>query len=186
MNFVFDRMCRETALKTSAIKEVDKKIFINFIPTAIYDPEFCLTSTLEWAKQLKFDPKNIVFEVIESHNVKDKEHLIKILNYYKENGFLISLDDVGEGYSSLNMIIDIKPDIIKVDRNIIFNIDKDIMKQSIYKAIRSICLDNGIKLLAKGVETPYELEKIKEIGVDYAQGNYFSKASAEIIREKEH
>ena len=186
MNFVFDRMCRETALKTSAIKKIDKKIFINFIPTAIYDPEFCLTSTLKWAKELEFDPKNIVFEVIETHNVKDKEHLIKILNYYKENGFLIALDDVGEGYSSLNMIIDIKPDIIKVDRNIISNIDKDIMKQSIYKAIRGICADNNIKLLAKGVETPYELEKIKELGVDYAQGNYFSEANAEIIRELEH
>ncbi len=186
MNFVFDRMCRETALKTSAIKKIDKKIFINFIPTAIYDPEFCLTSTLKWAKELEFDPKNIVFEVIETHNVKDKEHLIKILNYYKENGFLIALDDVGEGYSSLNMIIDIKPDITKVDRNIISNIDKDIMKQSIYKAIRGICEDNNIKLLAKGVETPYELEKIKELGVDYAQGNYFSEANAEIIRELEH
>ena len=84
------------------------------------------------------------------------------------------------------MIIDIKPDIIKVDRNIISNIDKDIMKQSIYKAIRGICADNNIKLLAKGVETPYELEKIKEMGVDYAQGNYFSEANAEIIRELEH
>jgi EAL domain-containing protein (putative c-di-GMP-specific phosphodiesterase class I) len=182
MNFTLDRMCRETALKTTAVKKIDAKVFINFIPTSIYDPEFCLASTVKWAKQLEFDPKNIVFEVVETQDVKDKEHLKKILNYYRNKGFLIALDDVGEGYSSLNMIIDIKPDIIKVDRNIIENIDKDTMKQSIYKALRSICLDNGIKILAEGVETPYELEKVKEIGVDYAQGYYFAKPSAEIVR----
>ena len=182
MNFTLDRMCRETALKTTAVKKIDAKVFINFIPTSIYDPEFCLASTVKWAKQLEFDPKNIVFEVVETQNVKDKEHLKTILNYYRSKGFLIALDDVGEGYSSLNMIIDIKPDIIKVDRNIIENIDKDTMKQSIYRALRTICVENSIKLLAEGVETPYELEKIKEIGVDYAQGYYFAKPSAEIIR----
>lgn len=182
MNFTLDRMCRETALKTTAVKKIDAKVFINFIPTSIYDPEFCLASTVKWAKQLEFDPKNIVFEVVETQNVKDKEHLKTILNYYRKEGFLIALDDVGEGYSSLNMIIDIKPDIIKVDRNIIENIDKSPMKQSIYKALRGICLDNGIKILAEGVETPYELEKVKEIGVDYAQGYYFARPSAEIVR----
>lgn len=182
MNFILDRMCRETALKTTAVKKIDAKVFINFIPTSIYDPEFCLASTVKWANQLEFDPKNIVFEVVETQNVEDKEHLKKILNYYREKGFLIALDDVGEGYSSLNMIIDIKPDIIKVDRKIIENIDKDTMKQSIYKALRTICIDNNIKILAEGIETPYELEKIKEIGVDYAQGYYFARPSAEIIR----
>ncbi|MBY0540864.1 MAG: EAL domain-containing protein [Campylobacterales bacterium] len=186
MNFTLDRMCRETALKTTAVKKIDAKVFINFIPTSIYDPEFCLASTVKWAKQLDFDPKNIVFEVVETQNVKDKEHLKNILNFYRKKGFLIALDDVGEGYSSLNMIIDIKPDIIKVDRNIIENIDKDPMKQSIYKALRTICVDNNIKILAEGVETPYELEKVKEIGVDYAQGYYFAKPSSEIIRKIEY
>jgi EAL domain-containing protein (putative c-di-GMP-specific phosphodiesterase class I) len=186
MNFTLDRMCRETALKTTAVKKIDAKVFINFIPTSIYDPEFCLASTVKWAKQLEFDPKNIVFEVVETENVKDKEHLKKILNYYRNEGFLIALDDVGEGYSSLNMIIDIKPDIIKIDRNIIENIEKEPMKQSIYKALRAICIDNGIKILAEGVETPYELEKVKEIGVDYAQGYYFARPSAEIIRTIVH
>ncbi|MDD2896671.1 MAG: EAL domain-containing protein [Aliarcobacter sp.] len=186
MDFTLDRMCREIALKTTAVKKIDAKVFINFIPTSIYDPAFCLASTVKWAKQLDFDPKNIVFEVVETQKVKDKEHLKTILNYYMEKGFLIALDDVGEGYSSLNMIIDIKPDIIKVDRNIIENIETDKMKQSIYKALRTICVDNNIKILAEGVETPYELEKIKEIGVDYAQGYYFAKPSAEIIRKIEH
>ncbi|AXX92307.1 EAL domain-containing protein [Malaciobacter molluscorum LMG 25693] len=183
MDFKFDRLCRENALKTTAVKKVDAKVFINFIPTTIYDPKFCLASTVKWAKQLEFDPKNIVFEVVETQKVKDIQHLKTILNYYRQQGFLIALDDVGEGYSSLNMIIDLKPDIIKVDRNIITNIDQDEMKRSVYKALRNVAMENNIKILAEGVETPYELATLKNIGLDYAQGYYFAKPSAEIIRQ---
>ena len=91
---------------------------------------------------------------------------------------LQELNDVGEGYSSLNMIIDIKPDIIKVDRNIIDNIQNDSMKQSIYKALRQISDENKILLLAEGVETIDELNKVNDLGVDLVQGYYFSKPSS--------
>lgn len=182
-NFKLDQICRETALKTAATKRVNKKIFINFLPTSIYDPEFCLQATVKWAKQLDYDPKNIIFEVVETEKVEDKTHLKDILNFYRKKGFLIALDDVGEGYSSLNMIIDIKPDIIKVDRNIIDNIQNDNMKQSIYKALRQISHENDIKLLAEGVETVEELNIVREIGVDYVQGFYYSKPLVEPVRK---
>ena len=182
MNFKLDRLCRESALKTAAVKKISQKVFINFIPTSIYDPEFCLNSTVKWASQLEFDPKNIVFEVVETEHVQDQAHLKKILTYYREQGFQIALDDVGEGFSNLNMLIDLKPDIIKIDRNIISGIDKDDMKLSVYKALYDIAQKNGIKILAEGVETPYEIETIKGIGVDYVQGYYYAKPQAEPIR----
>lgn len=181
-NFRLDRICRESALKTAAAKKVSHKIFINFLPTSIYDPEFCLASTVKWANQLEFDPKNIVFEVVETEQVKDKEHLKKILSFYRDKGFLVALDDVGEGYSGLGMIIDLKPDIIKVDKKIIENIDKDELKQSVYKALYNLSKEHNIQVLAEGVENPYELEMVESIGVDYIQGYYFAKPGAEPIR----
>jgi EAL domain-containing protein (putative c-di-GMP-specific phosphodiesterase class I) len=183
MNFKLDRMCRESALKTAATKKVNKKVFINFLPTSVYDPEFCLKSTVKWAKQLEIDPSNIIFEVVETEKVTDQNHLKSILEYYRNEGFKIALDDVGEGYSSLNMIIELKPDIIKIDRNIIKDIDKDDYKVSVYKALVSLARDRGIKILAEGIETAYELEIIKEIGVDYLQGYYFAKPLPEPIRK---
>lgn len=183
LNFKLDRMCRESALKTAAVKRISQKVFINFLPTAIYDPQFCLNSTVRWAKQLEFDPKNIIFEVVETESVKDKNHLKSILSYYREQGFEIALDDVGEGYSGLNMLINLKPDIIKVDREIIQNIDKDEFKQSTYKALYTLAKENGIKVLAEGVETSFELEMIQSIGVDYLQGYYFGRPQAEPVRK---
>lgn len=183
LNFRLDRLCRESALKTAATKKVHQKVFINFIPTSIYDPEFCLSSTEKWAKQLEFDPSQIVFEVVETELVKDQAHLKLILEYYRSKGFKIALDDVGEGYSSLNMLIELKPDIIKIDRNIINEIDKNQLKRSVYKALFSVAKEHNITVLAEGVETPYELETIKSIGVDLVQGYYFAKPSAEPIRK---
>jgi EAL domain-containing protein (putative c-di-GMP-specific phosphodiesterase class I) len=182
MNFKLDRLCRESSLKTAATKKVHQKVFINFIPTSIYDPEFCLASTEKWAKQLEFDPSQIVFEVVETELVKDQKHLKNILQFYRSKGYKIALDDVGEGYSSLNMLIELKPDIIKIDRNIIDGIDKNELKQSVYKALYTLAKEHNILVLAEGIETLGELQTVKSIGVDLAQGYYFAKPTAEPIR----
>jgi len=183
LNFKLDRLCRENALKTAATKKVKQKVFINFIPTAIYDPQFCLKSTEQWAKQLHYDPSQIVFEVVETELVQDQKHLVKILQYYKSKGFMIALDDVGEGYSSLNMLIELQPDIIKIDRNIVDGIDKNSLKKSVYSALWNIAKENNIKVLAEGVETQEEYDLIRSIGADYAQGYFFAKPNAEPVRQ---
>ncbi|MBE0490915.1 MAG: EAL domain-containing protein [Sulfurospirillum sp.] len=183
MNFKVDRLCRESALKNAAVKKITQKVFINFIPTTIYDPKFCLASTVKWANQLEFDPKNIIFEVIETEQAKDVEHLKNILLYYRKQGYKIALDDVGAGYSGLNLLIDLHPDIIKVDRKIIDGIDRDSLKQSIYKALYDICRMHDITVLAEGIETPYEYSFIESVGVDLMQGYYFAKPTAEPVRQ---
>lgn len=183
MLFYLDRACRETSLKTAAVKNIASKVFINFIPTAIYDPEHCLQSTVKWAKQLDFNPKNIIFEVIESDHVADLDHLKKILDYYKSQGFMVALDDVGSGYSSLNMIAKLLPDIVKIDREIIDHIDTNVVNQSIFRAIVQIAKENNIIVLAEGIERAEEAAFCTREGANLAQGYYFGKPSAEPIRK---
>lgn len=180
--FFLDRAARETALKTAAVKRIDKKVFINFLPTAIYNPKNCLLDTVRWAMQLEFDPQNIVFEVVETEKTMDFDHLKKILDFYKSHGFSVALDDVGSGYSSLNMLSKIRPDIIKIDREIISGIDKDPLKQSIFNAFVKVANDNGIIALAEGVETFNEAEWIVDSGVKLAQGYFWGKPMAEPVR----
>lgn len=182
MLFYLDRACRESALKTAAVKNIQAKVFINFIPTAIYDPQHCLASTVKWAQQLEFDPKNIIFEVIESDHIKDIDHLGRILDFYKSQGFKVALDDVGSGYSSLNMLAKLRPDIIKIDREIIDRIDENQTNQSIFKAIVSIAKDNDIIVLAEGAERAEEVAFVSANGAHLAQGYYFGRPSAEPIR----
>jgi EAL domain-containing protein (putative c-di-GMP-specific phosphodiesterase class I) len=183
MLFYLDRACRESSLKTAAVKNIKNKVFINFIPTAIYDPEHCLQSTVKWAKQLEFDPKNIIFEVIESDHVEDLDHLKRILDFYKSQGFMVALDDVGSGYSSLNMIAKLLPDIVKIDRAIIDQIDTNEINQSIFRAITQIAHENGIIVLAEGIERAEEIAFCSAYGADLAQGYYFGRPNAEPIRK---
>ena len=182
MLFYLDRAARETALKTATAKRIDKKVFINFLPTAIYNPQNCLIDTVRLATQLEFDPKNIVFEVVETEQISDTQHLKKILDFYKNHGFMVALDDVGSGYSSLIMLTQIQPDIIKIDRDIISGIDSNSFKQSIFGALMKVATDHGITVLAEGVETLPEAEWVKENGAHLAQGYFWAKPSAEPIR----
>lgn len=183
--FFLDRLCRENALKSAAVKKITTDIFVNFIPTSIYVPETCLQSTLHWAKQLEYDPSRIVFEVVESHQVTDLPHLRKILDFYREQGFRTALDDIGSGHTNLATLAALGADLIKIDMEIIRNIDSDPVKQSIFGALAGIAHENGITVLAEGIETREELAYVKQHGAQLAQGYLFAKPAAEPVRRVE-
>jgi len=109
--------------------------------------------------------------------------LKNILNFYKSKGFMVALDDVGSGYSSLNMIVQLLPDIVKVDREIVKDIDKNRANQSVFTAIVNIAKENNITVLAEGIETKEEYLYLKDNGASLVQGYYFAKPSSEPIRK---
>lgn len=173
--FNLDRQARETNIRNGKKHNIREKLFINFIPAAIYDPEFCLRSTLAVMAEVGISPEQIVFEVVETEEIKDLNHLKNILEFYKRQGFNIALDDLGSGYSSLNTLAMISPDYIKVDLEIIRNVDQIPMKQSILHSLLSIAKDHGIKVIGEGVETKEEYEYLLSAGVDFIQGYYTGK-----------
>jgi len=176
--FQLDRAARLTALAVAAEHQVNTSIFINFIPTAIYRPEFCLRTTFAAAQEHGLDPKRIVFEVVESEAVTDIEHLRRILNEYRAQGFRVALDDLGAGFSSLNMLHELRPDIVKLDMELVRGIDKDPYKASICRTLLQLANDLGIASVAEGVETVGEWEVLRDAGATYLQGFLFAKPSA--------
>ncbi len=170
-----DQQARHIALQTASQFPPTGKLFINFVPSAINDPHNNLESTIDLAEKLGIEPSRVVFEVVETEEIEDWDHLETILGYYRRCGFQIALDDVGTGYSSLSRLVTLNPDIIKVDISIIRDIDRHPLKQSVFKALSNICRENGIHLLAEGVETPGEYEFILTEGADLAQGFLWGK-----------
>lgn len=175
LTFNLDRVARENALRVADTMSFDGHLFVNFLPSAIYDPEYCLKTTMAVARQLSIPRDRIVFEIVESETFDDIDHLKKILNYYRGHGVKTALDDVGSGYSSLNILASLRPDIMKLDMDLIRGIDGDRLKQSIFNGLAGIAADNGIQVLAEGVETRDELAFLMSHGVDLLQGYYFSK-----------
>lgn len=170
MIFPLDRLARQSALRNAQVAGLPGRLFINFLPTAIYDPVFCLRTTVELARNLGLDPERIVFEVVESEQIQDEDHLKSIVDYYRNQGFRIALDDVGSGYSSLNLLVALKPDVIKVDLKIVRNIHSLTANQTVFLALAAIAQKTGALLLAEGVETADELAWCRAHGADLAQG----------------
>jgi hypothetical protein len=101
---------------------------------------------------------------------------VELVGVYRAGGFLIALDDVGAGHSNLNRIVLAKPDIVKIDRSVIMNIEQDYYKQEVLRSITELGQKIGAITIAEGVEEEQEVITCVECGVDWFQGYYFSKA----------
>ncbi|MGF7050204.1 EAL domain-containing protein (putative c-di-GMP-specific phosphodiesterase class I) [Paenibacillus sp. DS2015] len=171
-----DRAARISAIETSA-KWLPRgyKRFINFLPSSIYNPEYCLTHTFETINRLNLDPKDFVFEVVETEKIDNLPHLLEIFNVYRRNGMKVALDDVGAGYSTLELMNTLEPDYVKIDRSIIDHCGKDPVKQyEILRIIEGASHFNGL-VLAEGIERYEDFEFCREAGVEFAQGYFFGK-----------
>lgn len=182
MIFNLDRQCRMQALRFAKKKNITKDIFINFNPTSIYNPEYCLRDTIKLAQDLNYDFTKVVFEVTESSKIDNFDHLKNILDYDSKMGFRVALDDVGAGYSSLNMLANLEPDFVKIDMELIRGIYGNSVKKAVVNSLINLSRDIGAKTLAEGIETEEEFETLRELGVNLVQGYLFGKPSPEPLQ----
>jgi len=181
LTFMLDRICRETHLLSAGQANLPghARVLINFLPTTVYDPNYCLRTTVQAAKQVELEPSRIIFEVVESEKVDDREHLLSILGYYRHAGFSVALDDVGTGYSGLMMLAELNPDLIKIDRAMVSRAPESKLHEGICRSLVELARESGKLALAEGVETRRELALMEGLGVDLVQGYYFGEPSPE-------
>ena len=179
--FAFDQLCRRTAVELASRLGVTSRVSINFMPNAVYEPALCLGTTLAAARRYELPIERIMFEVTEGEKIEDRPHLTRILSEYKRQGFTTAIDDFGAGHSGLNLLAEFQPDVIKLDMDLIRNIDKDRVRQSIVAAMSALAGQLGIKVVAEGIETEAEFACLKTIGLVLMQGYYFSRPGFETL-----
>jgi diguanylate cyclase (GGDEF)-like protein len=173
-----DRVARLSAINQASQHSLDGRIFINFSPTALYDPVSCLRSTVDAIDRAGIRHEQVVFEVVESDNPQDLDHLKTVLKYYREAGFAVALDDLGSGYSGLNLLHQLRPDFVKLDMELIRNVHVDIYKASITEKLLEIAQNLDIQTVAEGIECIEELNWLQERGATFAQGYLIAKPAA--------
>ncbi|MBP2650188.1 MAG: putative signaling protein [Firmicutes bacterium] len=176
-NIDLDRLCRAKALENYK-KIIDQGndyfLFLNF-DTSILDKGVVGSGNLiDTVTSFGLSPSSIVIEIAES-KVHDRTSLLNFIEIHKRLGFLIALDDIGSDSSNLNRILLVRPDIIKIDREIIQNIDTDSYKQELFKALVAIAKKTGTLVVAEGTETLAETVTCLELGANFIQGYYFAK-----------
>jgi EAL domain-containing protein (putative c-di-GMP-specific phosphodiesterase class I) len=179
--YMFDQACRVRAIRGAAELGIAELLSINFLPNAVYRPEACIRSTFNAAREYGFPIERIIFEVTESEQVMDRPHLVNIFEEYRRFGFRTAIDDFGAGYAGLNLLSEFQPDIIKIDMQLVRDIDTSPAKQAIVAGIVGICASLDIEVLAEGIETPGERDFLRDAGVDLMQGYLFCKPAFRAI-----
>ncbi len=169
-----DRLCREKAMSAFAKEKSAPALFVNFETSVLNDVVPGNGEIFKTASENNILPENIVIELNESH-VRDSYDLMMFVDFYRSKGFLIALDNVGTGLDTMNRIMMVNPDIIKIDRAIVSNIDSNSYNQEVFKSIINTAKQIGAMTVAEGVETVDEVITCMLMGVDYFQGFYFSR-----------
>jgi EAL domain-containing protein (putative c-di-GMP-specific phosphodiesterase class I)/CheY-like chemotaxis protein len=121
------------------------------------------------------DTERVVLEMTEQSPVERYDELNARLCPLREMGVRFAIDDVGAGYASLRHVVALTPDLMKIDRTLVTNIDSDHMRRTLMGRLVSFAGEVGVGVVAEGVETETELETLRELGVPYAQGFHLGR-----------
>jgi EAL domain-containing protein (putative c-di-GMP-specific phosphodiesterase class I) len=170
-----ERLCRQRALQKLPPLERDQALFLNIEPDSIYDPQLRQEGFLEDIRKSGLEPSSVVLEITEHAAVREFELLRRALDDVRGLGFRLSMDDVGSGYSGLQVIAEMRPDFIKADMALVRDMHLDPFKRELMATIHRFTENSGIVLVAEGVQCVAELKSLAEAGVRCAQGFLFAR-----------
>lgn len=179
--YSFDQKCRVTAIESAARLGLTGAVSINFMPNAVYNPEACIQTTLWTADKCDFPLENLIFEFTEGEAISELTHLKDIFTEYRSHGFRTAIDDFGAGYSGLLRLADLRPDLLKLDMDLIRDIHQHPRRRKIVAAIVQLCEDLGIGLIAEGIEQVDELTCLQDMGINLIQGYLLAKPQLDCI-----
>lgn len=180
--YAFDQQCRVKAIQTAAtagLLQTPARLSINFLPNAVYEPKACIQLTLKTAAAIAFPTDRLIFEFTEDEEMVDPTHVARIVDSYKRMGFGTALDDFGAGHAGLNLLARFQPDILKLDMELVRDLDTSQARRIIIDAVIKMCAALGVTVIAEGVETERELDALRGLGVRYIQGYLFAKPEFE-------
>lgn len=171
--FVFESVC---ALVKKWIEEGKKIpiISVNFSRMTIQETNISDTIN-DIVKEYGIPKKYIEIEITESASNVGTSVLYRASKEIREAGFSISLDDFGVKYANLAIIADIDFDVLKLDKSLVDKLEDKFKYQAIVKNVIAMCNSMNIRVIAEGVETRAQADKLIELGCNYCQGYLFSK-----------
>jgi EAL domain-containing protein (putative c-di-GMP-specific phosphodiesterase class I) len=179
--YAFDQACRVKAIELAARLGLKTNLSINFMPSAVYEPASCVRKTIDAAARAGFPLDRLTFEIVEDDGVAEIEHLRQIIASYRHHGFKVALDDFGTGYSGILRLMELRPDIVKVDRVFVQGCENDTGRRTVISACLKLCQEFGIRVVLEGVETAAEARALRQMGARYMQGFYFARPAFEAI-----
>ena len=169
MMTAFDRYVHDRALHDFR-KPDPVGLFLNVTPRSLEDPAFELEHLVRTALGHRIRPERITLEIIECESIADMARVQDVLTEARSLGLGIALDDLGAGFSNLNLVHQLRPDIVKLDMALTRNVSNDPYKSVLAAKMLEATRGLGVRTVAEGVEHPNDLRWLRAHGVDYVQG----------------
>ena len=164
-----ESLCRQNTYLHMARLGLEKPVSVNISPDLLRTPPSALLNELCNVRD------KIILELTEGCRIRDQEQCAESIEFYRQAGFTIAIDDLGAGFAGLSMLARIQPAIVKIDRFIIAGIQHSTKKQMLLEAMVSFCRKINALVVAEGVENEEELNTILPMQVDLAQGFFLAK-----------
>lgn len=170
-----ERTCRHVTLESFVKLDLPGRLFLNVSPECLLQPDFRQGETLRLIHQLKLNPARVIIELTENKPIYDYNLLREAARHYRAMGFEIAMDDLGEGFSSLRLWSELRPEFVKIDMHFVQGINQDPVKLQFVRSIQVIAESLGTRVIAEGIETPAELKVIRDLGLAFGQGYHIAR-----------
>ncbi|WP_195763587.1 GGDEF domain-containing protein [Duganella guangzhouensis] len=185
-----EHLCRKVVLERFAELQLPGKLFLNVSPECLLQRDARHGETLEVIQQIGINPERVIIELTENQPTYDYDLMREAVLHYRKMGFQIAIDDLGEGFSSLRLWSELRPEYVKIDMHFIQGINHDPVKLQFVRSIQEIAEKSNTRVIAEGIETQAELLVLRDVGVACGQGYHLGRphplpartAPAEVIK----
>jgi diguanylate cyclase (GGDEF)-like protein len=172
--WVLARAIRQTAQWNKCRPDRPMWISINVAAAQLVEPDF-VKQAADLIAQNQLDPSWIKLEVTESALIEDQDMVAGILLSLREIGIRLCMDDFGTGYSNLAYLQTLPFDFLKIDRSFVASMSEKRESMTIVRTILALARQLSLQVVAEGVETAEQANRLAELGCDFLQGYYFGR-----------
>ncbi len=148
-------------------------LFINMDPRGVLDVDVSVRQTWPAVVASGIAPERVCLEIVDPESLAERGLLDRLVAAHREQGGLISLDDLSGGADALRCLEAVRPDFAKLDRALTSGIESSLARRRLVAAVVEYAQELGCRVVAEGVELVTEFEVMRDLGVDYGQGYYF-------------
>ncbi|MDM4767244.1 bifunctional diguanylate cyclase/phosphodiesterase [Pelomonas sp. SE-A7] len=173
-----ERLVVRKALRRFRELALPGQVFLNLTADTLLAAEGRVEQIAHEFAELDMPPSRIVIELTETRPILEPERLSASLEGLRALGFVVALDDLGEGFASLKRWMDIRPDFVKIDRHFIDGISQEPLKQQFVRSILEMAASSGCTVIAEGLEQTGGLGVLRELGVPVCQGYLLARPAS--------
>lgn len=165
-----ERCIRKRAAEVADTLPEGATLLVNLHPSALEDPDLIAEDA-----PLSVNPSRVAFEITERARLKPDGVAVDAIRVLRQRGHRIAVDDLGAGYAGLTSLVTLQPDIVKLDMELIRNVDKSPTRSKLVASLVALTRQLEVRVIAEGVESQAECEHLLSLGCDWMQGYFFAR-----------